>query len=102
MSDNDLMTMYESSLFRKLAKDKNSFSLILTIIILGLYFGFISAAAFFPDILARTVLDGALSIGLVGGVMIIFSAIFLTGLYVWNANAKFDPVVAKLIEEAGK
>ncbi|GAB7548562.1 DUF485 domain-containing protein [Cupriavidus sp. 8B] len=102
MNDHDLMALYETSDFKRLKRKKNAFSLVLTIVILGLYFGFISTAAFYPEVLAKSAFDGALSIGLVGGVLIILAAIILTGLYVWNANAKFDPVIANLIRETQK
>ncbi|MCT8000277.1 DUF485 domain-containing protein [Sphingomonas sanguinis] len=82
-----------------LVRRRGRFTVILTVIMLIAYFGFILTIAFDKALLARSISGGATSWGIPIGLGVIALAIFLTGLYVWRANRDFDPVIDQLRSE---
>jgi len=86
--------------FLQLSSQKNTISIILTVLELVLYFGFIGLIAFNKPFLA-TKISGAITIGIPIAVgTILFSWIF-TGIYIWWANTKYDVLVKKVKEKVG-
>jgi len=86
--------------FRSLSSQKNTISVILTILELVLYFGFIALIAFNKPFLA-TKISGAISIGIPIAVATIFLSWVLTGIYIYWANNKYDVLVKKVKEKIG-
>jgi len=86
--------------FRSLSSQKNTISVILTILELVLYFGFIALIAFNKPFLASKV-SGAISIGIPIAVGTIFLSWVLTGIYIYWANSKYDILVKKVKEKIG-
>jgi len=86
--------------FRSLSSQKNSISVILTILELVLYFGFIALIAFNKPFLASKV-SGAISIGIPIAVGTIFLSWVFTGIYIYWANSKYDVLVKKVKEKIG-
>lgn len=86
--------------FRSLSRQKNTISVILTILELVLYFGFIALIAFNKPFLASKI-SGAISIGIPIAVATIFLSWVLTGIYIYWANSKYDVLVKKVKEKIG-
>ena len=86
--------------FRSLSSQKNTISVILTILELVLYFGFIALIAFNKPFLASKI-SGAISIGIPIAVATIFLSWVLTGIYIRWANNKYDVLVKKVKEKIG-
>ena len=88
--------------FLKLSAQKNTISIILTVLELALYFGFIGLIAYNKPFLAQKMSSGdAATIGIPTAVgTIVFSWVF-TGIYIWWANTKYDEMVKKVIEKVG-
>jgi len=88
--------------FKQLSSQKNTISIILTILELVLYFGFIGLIAYNKPFLAQKMSEGgAATIGIPIAVgTILFSWIF-TGIYIWWANSKYDDLVKKVKEKVG-
>jgi len=88
--------------FKDLSRQKFTISIILTILELVLYFGFIGLIAFNKPFLAQKLSAGvATTIGIPIAVgTIIFSWVF-TGIYIWWANTKYDVLVNKVKEKVG-
>jgi uncharacterized membrane protein (DUF485 family) len=80
--------------FQALVRRKNSISTVLTILMLGVYFGFAALLAFSPETLAAPA--GRATIGIPVGIGVIIFAWILTGIYVQWANTKYDSMVAHL------
>ncbi|HZE98105.1 MAG TPA: DUF485 domain-containing protein [Planctomycetota bacterium] len=85
--------------FKDLASRKNRFSLILTAVTLGVYYGFILLIAFNRDVFASKV-AGNTTFGILLGIGVILSCWLLTGIYVRWANDKYDAMVARIQEKA--
>lgn len=88
--------------FKDLSRQKFTISIILTVLELALYFGFIGLIAFNKPFLAQKLSAGvATTIGIPIAVgTIIFSWVF-TGIYIWWANTKYDVLVNKVKEKVG-
>jgi uncharacterized membrane protein (DUF485 family) len=99
MDDATLKRIEGDPNFVKLVRERNSFSWTLTIIMLVIYYGFISLVAFAPNVIAIKVV-GAITLGIVLGIAIIVVAILLTGIYVMRANSEYDDLTAAIVANA--
>jgi uncharacterized membrane protein (DUF485 family) len=79
-----------------LAQARKSFGWTLSIIMLVIYYGFIALVAFAPGVIGIKI-AGWITFGLVLGVSVILSAILLTGIYVWRANAEYDALTRAIV-----
>ena len=82
--------------FQDLIKRKRTISVILTALMLAIYFGFILVLAFRKDLLAVRVGEH-LTLGVPVGLAVILSACVLTGVYVTWANSAYDDAVAGIV-----
>jgi uncharacterized membrane protein (DUF485 family) len=88
--------------FIDLSRQKVTISIILTILELVLYFGFIGLIAFNKPFLATKLSPGvATTIGIPIAVGTIIGSWVLTGVYIWWANKKYDVLVNKVKEKVG-
>ena len=89
--------------FLKLVRQKNSVSVVLTIIQLVLYFGFIALIAYNKPFLGQKVSEGsAITIGIPIAVGVIVLSWILTGIYIWWANNKYDVMVKSIKDRIGR
>ena len=86
--------------FQSLSSQKLSISMILTILELVLYFGFIALIAFNKPFLSQK-LSGAITIGIPIAVGTIILSWVFTGIYIRWANTKYDVLVKKVKEKIG-
>lgn len=84
--------------YRELVGKRSSFSWILSLAMLVIYYGFIFLIAYNPTFLGTPIGEGVTSIGFPIGVAVIVSAIVLTAIYVNRANGEFDRLTKQLIE----
>lgn len=88
--------------FKALVSQKNTISIILTIVELILYFGFIALIAYNKPFLAQKVSEGsATTIGIPIAVLTIVFSWVLTAIYIFWANAKYDVNVKKVKDKIG-
>lgn len=88
--------------FQALASQKNSVSVILTIVELVLYFGFIALIAYNKPFLAKKIADGsAITIGIPIAVGVIILSWVLTGVYIFWANTTYDEMVKRVKKRIG-
>ena len=86
--------------FKALLSQKNSISLVLTILELVLYFGFVGLIAFNKPFLG-TKITSTIPIGIPIAVGTIVLSWVFTGIYVRWANNKYDVLVKKVREKIG-
>lgn len=89
------MQLHELPQFRRMVKQKWLVSLLLTFVMLFIYFGFILLIAFDKSFLAKPI-GKNLTIGLPIGIGILITAWVLTGIYTWWANTHYDKQVDEL------
>jgi len=88
------MTDHEARL-RALATARRRVALVLTGLMIVVYFGFIGLIAWNKPLLA-TLLAPGLSLGIALGALVIVSCWVLTWIYVRWANEKYDPELERL------
>ena len=88
--------------FKDLSGQKNTISVILTILELVIYFGFVGLIAYNKPFLSQKLSEGgSATIGIPIAVGTIILSWVLTGIYIWWANAKYDVLVKKVKEKIG-
>lgn len=89
--------------FAQLTARRNRFSVVLAVVMLGIYYAFVLTVAFNPGLLVLPWSEGmTLTVGLVSGFIITIACFISTGIYVARANSEFDRLTRELIEEAGQ
>jgi uncharacterized membrane protein (DUF485 family) len=96
MAVNDRSPIYENANFQALVRERTSFGWILTIIMLVIYYGFILLVAFGKDFLATKIGGGVTTVGMVIALLVILSAVVLTGIYTFRANSRYDDLAEQL------
>ena len=86
--------------FKELSSKKNSITMVLTIIELAAYFGFIFLIAFNKPFLA-TDISPSITVGIPIGIGVIVLSWILTGIYVRWANKTYDALVEKVKAKIG-
>ncbi|KAF0184537.1 MAG: inner membrane protein YjcH [Nitrospirae bacterium] len=99
-TDRNVTKMLEDPEFRKLTRQKNRVSLILTIVEMIVFFGFITLLAFYKPFLG-TKISGAITVGIPIAVGAIILSWVLTGVYVFWANTKYDAMVRSVRDRIG-
>jgi uncharacterized membrane protein (DUF485 family) len=89
------LSVTETSAFKKLVKNRWAFSIIMTILIMFVYFGFILVIAFNKKLLSSKI-SSKLTLGIPVGIGIILFAWILTGIYVYWANKYYDQAVEEI------
>lgn len=84
---------------KSLSEQKNTISLVLAVVELVLYFGFVALIAFNKPFLSAK-LSGAITVGIPVAVGIILLSWMLTGVYILWANKKYDVLVKKVRDKA--
>lgn len=87
--------------YQKLVSKRSKFAWTLSIVMLVVYYAFITTIAFKPEILGTKIGSGVITIGIPLGIAIIFLAFILAGIYVRRANGEFDQLTKEVREELG-
>lgn len=86
--------------YQELVRARSSLGWRLTWIMLAIYLGYILLIAFDKPLLAtRLGANTVMTVGLPVGLFVIISAFALTGYYVSKANAAYDALNRKIVEE---
>lgn len=88
--------------YQELVSKRNSYSWMMTIIMLIVYYGYIVLIAFNKEFLSQKLGAGVTSIGIPIGVGVILFTIIITGIYIRRANTEFDALKEQVIKEATK
>ena len=89
--------------YHRLVSMRSSYSVVMTILVMAVYYGYILLVAFDKEWLAGKIGDGLVtSIGIPLGVGVIVVTIVLTNVYVRRANRVFDPLNDEIIQEANR
>ncbi len=87
--------------YQQLKSTRNTYGWIMTVLMLVVYYGFISLIAFNKAFLAQPLgATGVTTVGSPIGVGVILFTIIITGIYVRRANTEFDALKEEIIKEA--
>ena len=88
--------------YQELVSKRNSYSWVMTILMLVVYYGYIVLVAFNKEFLAQKTGAGVTSYGIPIGLGVIVFTIIITGIYIRRANTEFDALKEQVIKEATK
>ena len=89
--------------YHELVSKRSSYSIIMSILMIIVYYGYILLIAFNKEWLATKLAPGMVtSVGIPLGVGVIIFTIIITNIYVRRANTQFDDMSAEVIREANK
>lgn len=88
--------------FQALVRARTTLGVVLTVVMLAIYYGFILLVAFDHGYLGGVALGTVTSRGLVIGFGVLCSAFILVAIYVAIANTRFDAMTRALREEIGQ
>ncbi|WP_040164283.1 DUF485 domain-containing protein [Microbacterium gorillae] len=94
----DYIEVQTSARFGELRRRHRSFVFPLFALSLVFYLVFVLLAGFAPEFMSIRVW-GYINIGLLMGLFQFVWTFFVTGLYVWYANRKLDPVATEIRDE---
>ena len=87
--------------YHRLVSTRSVYSIIMTICVMLVYYGYILLIAFNKEWLGTKLAAGmTTSVGIPLGVGVIVITIILTNIYVRRANTEFDSLNAEIIKEA--
>ena len=88
--------------YQELVSKRNSYSWMMTILMLVVYYGYILLVAFNKEFLAQKTGAGVTSYGIPIGLGVILFTVIITGIYIRRANTEFDSLKEQVIKEATK
>lgn len=89
--------------FHRLVHMRNRYALVMTLLVVIIYFGYILLVAFDKPFLGQKLRAGwVTSLGIPLGLGVIILTILITAFYVHMANTRFDAMAAELLEEAAE
>ncbi|MEF3191305.1 MAG: DUF485 domain-containing protein [Campylobacterales bacterium] len=102
MKENLVEIVKNNPHYQELVTKRTSFSLMLTIVMLVIYYAFILIIAFNKELFGATLFGGVTTVGIPVGIGIIVISFILTGIYVKRANSEFDELTKKIIDDVKK
>ena len=103
MKDDVVERIQQNPKFLQMVSIRNNYSIIMSILMLVVYFGYILLIAFNKPFLATKVGDGsAMSIGIPLGLGVLVFTVIITAIYVRRANTEFDAMKDEIVREASR
>lgn len=102
MSDPVVDKIQSHPKYLELRSKRNSFGVLLTILMMVVYYGYIALIAFNKPFLAQPIDAGVTSLGIPIGLGVIIFTIVITGLYVRRANSEYDALTKEILKDATK
>ena len=99
-SAENIKRIKENPKFEELVRARSNLANILSVAMMAIYFAFVLTVAFGKEFLGMPIGDSVISIGIPLGLLVILLAFALTGIYVSQANARFDRLTKEIIEES--
>lgn len=88
--------------YLELRSKRSSFGWVLTVLMLIVFFGYISLIAFNKPFLAQPIGAGVTSLGIPIGMGVIVFTVLITAFYVRRANSEFDDLTADILKDVSK
>lgn len=101
MSDDIVARIKANPQYHELKRKRSSFGWMLTILMMAVYYGYISLIAFNKEFLSTKLGEGVTTIGIPIGMGVIIFTIVITGIYVRRANSEFDALTAEILKKEG-
>ena len=100
MSDPIVDKILRDPKYQELQSKRNRLAVILTILMLVVYYGYIALIAFDKEFLAQPIGAGVTTLGIPIGFGVIVFTVLITGIYVRRANNEYDALTREILKEA--
>ncbi|BAK72515.1 MAG: DUF485 domain-containing protein [Arcobacter sp.] len=95
--DKDLVNKIKSNpKYQELVSKRNSFSLILSLFVLAMFYSYVLVIAFDKELLATRIGDGVMTLAFPIGAAIILISFITTLIYVKRANSEFEDLTNEI------
>ena len=88
--------------YQALKSKRTTLGVVLTILMLVVYYGYIALIAFNKPFLGQPIGSGVTSVGIPLGFGVIVFTVVITAYYVNRANNEFDALTAEILKDAAK
>lgn len=102
MSDPIVDKILRDPKYQELQSKRNRLAIILTILMLVVYYGYIALIAFDKEFLAQPIGSVVTTLGIPIGFGVIVFTVLITGIYVRRANGEFDTLTKEILKDASK
>lgn len=102
MSDPIVEKILHHPKYLELRRKRNRFGVILTILMLLVYYGYIGLIAFNKPFLGQRIGAGVTTLGVPLGLGVIAFTIIITGIYVRRANSLYDDLTREILKDVSK
>jgi uncharacterized membrane protein (DUF485 family) len=102
VTDSSIARIRDNPKYQELKSKRSRFGWFLAVLMLIVYYGFISLIAFNKSFLAQRLGDGVTTIGVPLGLGVIVFTVVITGIYVRRANTEFDALTADILKGQAK
>jgi uncharacterized membrane protein (DUF485 family) len=102
MSDPVVDKIQSNPKYLALKSKRSSLGIVLTILMLVVYYGYIALIAFDKAFLGQPIGTGVTTLGIPLGMGVIIFTIVITAYYVNRANNEFDALTAEILKDATK
>ena len=102
MSDHIVEKILHHPKYLELRRKRNRFGVILTMLMLLVYYGYIGLIAFNKPFLGQRIGAGVTTLGVPLGLGVIAFTIIITGIYVRRANSLYDDLTREILKDVSK
>lgn len=88
--------------YLELRRKRNAFGVLLTVLMLLVYYGYIGLIAFNKPFLGQRIGAGVITLGVPLGMGVIVFTILITGIYVRRANSLYDDLTREILKDVSK
>lgn len=88
--------------YLELRRKRNGFGVLLTVLMLLVYYGYIGLIAFNKPFLGQRIGTGVITLGVPLGMGVILFTILITGIYVRRANSVYDDLTREILKDVSK
>ena len=102
MSDPVVEKIQRHPKYQELRARRTPLGVVLSILMLVVYYGYIGLIAFDKPFLAKPIGAGVTSLGIPIAMGVIVFSVIVTGLYVRRANGEYDKLTQDILKDATK
>ena len=86
--------------YKELVERRTRISMAFFTVALVIYAGFILTLAYLPEVFAQPIGPGwTMSVGVLTGVLVVFSAVIMIAVYTYVSNKTFDPLLEAIVRD---
>jgi len=102
VNDPVVQKIQDNPAYQDLRRKRNRLGLVLTLLMLVVYYGYVALIAFDKQFLAQPIGAGVTSLGIPIAMGVIVFTVLITGFYVRRANSEFDKLTQDILKDATK